>query len=118
MEQRPPWKRQPISFFFDQSDRRDWINAVTTMFLAHKKQRRTFREIAFADKKLAPHLPFQAADMVACRLRAITEFWVDGDSSKIWAKLDEALFKSTFAFFNKHKEEVFRAYLRGELHHH
>jgi len=117
-QQRAPWKRQPISFFFDQSDRRDWIRAVMTMFQAHKKQHRTFREIEFADKKLAQHLPLQAADMVAYRLRAITGFWVDGDSSKVWAKLDEALFKSTFAFLDTHKSDVFRAYLRGELNHH
>src|ERR1035438_981481 len=118
MEQRAPWKRQPISFFFDQSDRRDWVNATMTMFQAHKKQRRTFREIAFADKKLAPHLPLQAADMVAYRLRQIGSFWVDEDYSKTWVKLDEVLFKSTFDFLDTHKAEIFRAYLRGELDHH
>ena len=88
------------------------------MFQAHKKQRRTFREIAFADKKLAPHLPLQAADMVAYRLRQIGSFWVDEDYSKTWVKLDEVLFKSTFDFLDTHKAEIFRAYLRGELDHH
>lgn len=116
--QRAPWKRLPISFFFDQSDDHEWTSAIARMFHVHQKQRRVFREIAFADKKLAPHLPLQAADMVAYRARQMTEKWVDENYPRVWPELDSALFKSTFDFLDTKQEHVFRAFLRGEFDHH
>lgn len=116
--QRPPWKRQPISFFFDQSDDHEWTNAIKGQFATHQKRHRTFREIAFADKKLPPHLPLQAADMVAYRTRQMTEKWVDENCPKVWEELDAALFKSTFDFLDTRKKEVSLADFLGLLDHH
>ena len=113
--QRPPWKRQPVSFFFDQTDNDVWIKALNNRFHFYKKQYPTFREIAFADKKQEPHLPLQAADMVAYRMRQITGKWVEKDFPSAMSMIDEPLFKSTFDFLDRHKKEVFRAFLSGQL---
>ncbi len=110
--QRAPWKRQPVSFFFDRTDNKEWRDTVTHRFNYFKKVHSTFKEVEFADKM--NQLPLQAADMVAYRTRQITEKWVDGDS-RVWAELDDALFKSTFNFLENHKSEVLIAYLRGQL---
>lgn len=113
--QRPPWKKLPISFFFDQTDNDVWIKALNNRFRFYQKQYSTFREIAFADKKIEPHLPLQAADMVAYRMRQIGGNWVDKKPPAATPMIDELLFKSTFDFLDMHKKEVFRAFLSGQL---
>lgn len=91
--QRSPWKRVPISFVFDRSDPQ-WMSAIAGQFHAGTTRHRVFRAIAFADKQIA--LPLQAADMIAYRVRQITEQWVDGNKHKPWAELDSLLFKTIF----------------------
>jgi len=110
--QRAPWKRQPVSFFFDWTEDEKWQHAIMGRFNYFKKKHSTFKELTFAHKE--HHLPLQAADMIAYRGRQITEKWVDGDRRE-WPELDSALYKSTFAFLETHKAEVLTAYLRGEL---
>jgi len=105
----------PLTFFFDHTDDGEWKHAVIDMFDRHKKLHTTFGELSFADKKKMPHLPLQAADMVAYRTRQLTEQWVDGAMSAKWPEFTEALFKSTFDFLDSHKKEVYRAFFSGEL---
>ncbi len=114
-DHKAPWKNQPISFFFDQSDDPQWTRAVTERFHFHKAQYPRFQEVAFADKKQQPHVPLQAADMVAYRSRQITERWVDQDASVSWPQLDEAMFKPAFDILGRHDEEAMRAYFSGQL---
>jgi hypothetical protein len=113
--QRPPWKRLPISFFFDQTDNREWICAFHDTFNIYRKKYSTFKEISFADKKDEPHLPLQAADMVAYRMRQIGEKWIDKKPPSTFTMIDEHLFKTTFDYLDRHKKEVFRAFLAGKL---
>jgi hypothetical protein len=82
--QRAPWKRQPVHFFFDQSDNKQWIHAVIDTFCDYQKQHPKWQTPTFRDKKQRPYLPLQAADMVAYRLRYITEKWVDNDALGQW----------------------------------
>ncbi|MGA9778815.1 MAG: DUF3800 domain-containing protein [Verrucomicrobiia bacterium] len=113
--QRKPWKRQRVSFFFDRSDNKRWIRTVNDVFLEYQKGHQKWEMPVFRDKKQSPYLPLQAADMVAYRLRYITERWVDNDSLGQWPELDEALFKPAFDFLDVHKEEVLRAFYSGKL---
>jgi hypothetical protein len=90
--ERPPWKRQPVAFFFDHSTNKAWKKLVNDGF-NFSRQNRQFRELAFARKQ--DHLPLQAADMVAYRLRQVIEKRINWDFSESrWPKLDEILFKS------------------------
>jgi hypothetical protein len=62
----------PISFFFDQTENADWRNAIDRIHFSYqKKVDSRVKELTFADKKIAPHYPLQAADMLAYRLRQI-----------------------------------------------
>ena len=114
--QRPPWKRQPASFIFDQTTDKEWIHAVNDAFLFYQKQHPKFKMPIFKDKKQLPYLPLQGADMVAYRTRQITEKWEDQDASRQWPELDNALFKPTFDYLKARQTEVLRAYFSGELH--
>ena len=111
-KQKAPWKRKPISFFFDQTDNQRFRHTVMEMFLAHQKQHRTFKDIAFENKKEYPHLPLQAADMVAYRCRQVSENWVNG-SDRYWEAVDSGLFKSLHAFVDIHQEQFMQDYFRG-----
>jgi hypothetical protein len=109
---------EPVSFFFDQTDDPRWRHAILDVFYSHRKQEPRFAEIAFADKKRPPHLPLQAADMVAYRMRQIVGKFIDQSMSDLPDKmpeLDKALFKNMFDCFESHKEEILLAYLSGKL---
>lgn len=90
--QRSPLKRQPIAFFFDHSDNPEWKKIVNDGFDFSRHQNRHFKEIAFAPKE--DHLPLQAADMVAYRLRQTLENTINLDFSKTWPKFDNIIFRS------------------------
>jgi len=93
--QKPPWKKMPLSFFFDQSGDREWNRVILDTFSFYKAKHPAFKELAFADKKERPHLPLQAADIVAYRTRQIMEKFADGeDHIESWPALDDVLFKS------------------------
>lgn len=110
--QKRPWKRQPIAFFFDQTGNIRFENTVLKMFSAHQKHYRTFKKIAFVNKKELPHLPLQAADMVAYRARQSAENWING-TDRYWEAVDTALFKSLETFVDLHEKTFMEAYFRG-----
>ena len=101
--QKRPWKRFPVSFFFDQAGDNEWKHAVLSAFDLYRKQHPQFRAIAFADKKETPNLPLQAADMLAYRVHQISANWVDDTVSANWAEFDEAVFKPAFDLFDRDK---------------
>ena len=104
--QRSPWKRQPVNFIFDQSDNKEWRQAVIEAFKTYKKDHPKFAEPSFADKMDPENMPLQAADMVAFRTRQITGKFIDQDVSVQWPELDNALFKPRFDYFEAHKDVI------------
>lgn len=112
---RAPWKRQPVSFFFDWSDDEEWRNAVFNMFCPFKERHPRFSVPSFQHKTDSLYLPLQAADMVAFRSRQIIEKWVDQDCSVQWPELDHALFKTSFDYFEQRRDIVLNAHLAGLL---
>jgi hypothetical protein len=56
-------------FFYDQTDDRNWQHIICDTHHSYQKINARIGTIAFADKK--EHLPLQAADMLAYRLRQI-----------------------------------------------
>jgi len=68
----PDWK-EPISFFFDCNDDAKWISSVVQTHRFCKQNEIRFGELSFVDKKITPHLPLQAADMIAYRFRQLAE---------------------------------------------
>jgi hypothetical protein len=113
--QKAPWKRLPVSFFFDQSDDAEWRHAITDTFFFYKAKHPQFSEITFADKKNPLHLPLQAADMFAYRARQIDEKVIDNDHTGFWPELDNALLKPMLDFFaSRNQDEVWK-YLAWRL---
>jgi len=108
VECRKSWKRMPISFFFDQTDNTELRNGITAAHHEHTKTLRTFREIAFADKKFTPHLPLQAADMVAYRAKQIALSSRAGKEPYIWEEFDAPLFKQMFDFWDANPKRYAR----------
>lgn len=94
-QQWPRWN-EPISFFFDQNDDKEWCHAVSDAHMAAKKRDSRIGELAFADKKIFPHLPLQAADMLAFRMRQIAENFTDPNIFPNPSKLDDLLIKPSF----------------------
>ena len=107
---RSPLKRQPITFFFDHSDNSDWKKIVNDGFESSRSKNRHFKQISFASK--VDHLPLQAADMVAYRLRQAMENMVNLDFSKTWVKFDEIIFRSINEWSKKLAEKERDAILR------
>jgi hypothetical protein len=93
-----PWKRQRVSFFFDQSDDAEWRHVITDAFFLFKSKHPQFSEITFADKKLPPHLPLQAADMYAYRARYMFGKFQELDFEGTWPNVDSALMKPMIDF--------------------
>lgn len=88
---RSPLKRQPTAFVFDHSDNPEWRKTLRDAFDSSRLRNRHFKEMSFASKKV--HLPLQAADMAAYRIRQRMEDLVTLDLSKTWEKLDTMLFR-------------------------
>ena len=93
---RPPLKRQPVTFVFDHSDDPDWRRVIKDAFDSSRARNRHFKEMSFASKK--DHLPLQAADMAAYRIRQRMEDLVTLDLSRTWEKLDTILFRKMDAW--------------------
>lgn len=53
----PDWK-EPVSIFFDLSANDEWRQAATAFHGFYRKKDSRFEELAFADKKIPPHLPW------------------------------------------------------------
>ena len=117
--QRPPWKRQPISFFFDQrKGDKEWLDAVYKIFNSYKEKNCTFKDITFSDKE--DRLPLQAADMVAYRTRQQSQNWVNEKEPILWTGFDNALFKTTYDFLDRANKgaigkEALRLHAQGKL---
>jgi len=58
-----------VSIFFDQKVDAEWQTAISKAFAHFKREDQRLGDYSFVDSKLAPHLPMQAADMLAYRCR-------------------------------------------------
>jgi len=94
-QQWPHWK-ESVSFFFDQNDDKEWNHSVQDAFMAAHNRDSRIAELSFADKKIYPHFPLQAADMIAYRFRQIVENFTDPDIYSNPSKLDDLLIKAVF----------------------
>jgi len=95
---RPEWAGQQVAFYFDQSSK-DWQSAIAWQHAEVRDGLPGLGELSFADKKRAPHLPLQAADLVAYRFRQMTDnFWRVRDST---TELDKIIFDKVFAHFDR-----------------
>jgi hypothetical protein len=111
--QRAPWKRLPITFVFDSSEKPEWRHAIDDAFHSYNKSHpRSW--FVWGDEKLPENLPLQAADMVAWRSRIATEGWVDRNFDTYWPELDSALFKPMLDWMTANKEIMLRYFLSGE----
>lgn len=93
---RSPLRRQPITFVFDNSDDPQWRRTLKDAFDSSRLKHRHFKEMSFASRK--DHLPLQAADMAAYRIRQRMENLVTLDLSRTWEKLDTILFRKINAW--------------------
>ena len=114
---RAPWKRAGVYFVFDQSDKPDWKRALHDCFSRYRAKYPTIQSVSSEAKNKA--IPLQAADMVAYRSRRITSQWADGTQNSEGfedsREFTEALFKSTFDIFLRHKDAMLSAYISGRL---
>ena len=84
---------EPVAFFFDHNDDPEWNHAVQDAFAASKKKDSRIAELSFVDSKIPPHLPIQAADMLAYRTHQITQKFTDPNILQNPSKLDDLLIK-------------------------
>jgi hypothetical protein len=85
----------PINFFFDQSDDPRWKDAIREVYNAFRNKDQRFNSLSFVQKENPEHIPLQAADMLAYRIRWISEKMhkEDYEPNKIDALLLKALLK-------------------------
>jgi len=93
VESQWPYWEERVSFFFDQNDDPKWNHAVQDAHTLAQKRDARIGELTFADKRLMPHLPLQAADMAAYHLRQITGKVVDPRKDIRASELTNRLFK-------------------------
>ncbi len=105
----------PVSFFFDWTSDPKWRSAILDTFALYKERDARFSEIAFANKKEKPHLPLQAADMIAYRTRQITGKYLKQEAPLELPPIDNLLFAGTFKCFEAHAEEIFTKFVTGQL---
>ena len=86
--------KAPVTFFFDQSDNPQWLAAMHEVYNAFAAKDIRMSGISFVDKKKMPHLPLQAADMLAYRLRQAAES-IDKNTYDV-KKLDEILLQRLY----------------------
>jgi len=99
-----PWKRMPITVFFDQSGNAAMQKSALDSHRALRKAHPNLKEISFVDK--LEHLPIQAADMVSYRTRQIESSALEGKTPYIWEAFDSALFKREHDFLDHHPSVV------------
>lgn len=109
---KPPWKSLKISFVFEQQrTNKEWGAILRSGFDATRQKNRKFRDMVIGCKE--DHLPLQAADMVAYRLRQRLEKTVNLDfSDTTWPKLDNILFKAIDEWSSRLSEAEEEAVLR------
>lgn len=98
VSQRTPWKRLPMAFFFDHSDRTEWRIAIVERYDFQRAKHPQFKELAFSDK--TDHPPLQAADMIAYRSRQIISKVTRLDFDSRWDELDNLLLRKSTDYFN------------------
>jgi hypothetical protein len=97
VQQQWPYWNESVSFFFDQNkDNKEWNHSVLDAFKAAKNKDSRIAELSFVDKKICPHWPIQAADMLAYRMRQIAENFTDQTIFPNPSKLDDLLIKPSF----------------------
>jgi hypothetical protein len=97
IQQQWPFWNEPVSFIFDQNDDTEWKQSVNDAFISVSRRDSRIAELRFEDKKMLPYLPFQAADMIAYRMRQIAEKFTDTKILPNPSKLDDLLIKPVFA---------------------
>ena len=94
----PHWK-EPIAIFYDEPDPA-WMKVIFQSYAKHKKKDARIAELSFADKK--DHLPLQAADLLAYRIRQVAENQRDGKLQLTPVpKLDKLIWKTMFDKFDR-----------------
>lgn len=96
VQQQWPFWNESVTLFFDQNDDKEWNHSVQDAFMAAKKKDSRIAELAFVDKKICPHWPIQAADMLAYRFRQVVENFTDPEVFPNPSKLDDLLIKPAF----------------------
>ncbi len=86
----------PVTFFFDQNDDPRWNSALHEMYSIFAKSDRRFAGLAFGDKRMNPHLPLQAADLLAYRTRQWADK-LDNGARIVPEKIDDYLLRRRFA---------------------
>jgi hypothetical protein len=86
--------KAPVTFFFDQSNNQKWLAAMREVYNAFAAKDTRICGISFVDKKQIPHLPLQAADMLAYRMRQNAES-LDNNTYDI-KKIDEILLQRLY----------------------
>lgn len=111
---KPVWRRTSVDFFFDQTDNREFSNAILAAFHDLKVSNHNFGTLAFADK--TKELPLQAADMVAYRARQLSQNFVDGTIRANWEELDSALFRPMYSAFDNNPKLLKQCYGASAAH--
>jgi hypothetical protein len=98
-----PGVNDPVTFIFDQTNKREWLNAIHDGFAFYQAKDARFKDLAFGARKDARHLPLQAADMVAYLVRQVTEKHVLGTlaQEKEIPPLERLVFKNLEASIKK-----------------
>ena|ERR1035437_1122022 len=86
-----PYWSDSVTLFFDQNDDPTWNHAVYDAFILAKKRDPRIAELAFVDKKIMPHLPLQAADMLAYRIHQHAGKFVDPSTAPVVSELDKRM---------------------------
>lgn len=97
---KPHWVDSTMTFFFEAGDK-GWQEAVAGEHADAREKFSFFRELSFVGKKDMPHLPVQAADLIAFRYRQMTESANLKQDVKVWDPVDEMLFRETFSMFDQ-----------------
>ena len=82
--------KSPVTFFFDQQNDPSWRATVRGVYEAFKAKDSRMQGISFVDKKQKPHWPLQAADLLAYRMRQISQKTDEKAYDIGW--MDETLF--------------------------
>ena len=106
--QKSPWKRMPITFFFEGTDDAELRNSVLSQHNFCGKKHSTFREISFCKSGFPDKLPLQAADMVVYRMRQLTSIVQKNKSPGQFPESDTHLFRSVWDHCEKQNKKRIR----------
>jgi uncharacterized protein DUF3800 len=97
-----PEFQDSISFFFDTPKDKKWASDLLNTHTEYQKKDARIKEITFADRKDNLHLPLQAADMLAYRLRQIQKRLDKIDIPDETPELDKLLFQKQRSLLASH----------------